>query len=242
MFPVLSRMAMDIISVQASSIASVSAFSTNFEEDVFDDEVQRNEAIPLSDEEIALDASSEGTMSPGGPRKIEQSQFTTGMKCRMTGDRVEIAGTLSGVQQRPLPVSANASELPTLIDPHTEPAHTNENCRPPKRHCIPISTVFGRFRNLPNANVESDSISRLGAGKRVLSDTVAETISNKRNAMTCVGPLEKHAADVSLQFRNARDNDFWSFEFGIHKIGNNHGVQYPTLTGNILLYVVRINS
>nr|GEV28776.1 hypothetical protein [Tanacetum cinerariifolium] len=41
----------------------------NFEEDVFDDEVQRNEAIPLSDEEIALDAnaSSEGTLSPGGP-------------------------------------------------------------------------------------------------------------------------------------------------------------------------------
>ncbi|GJZ56748.1 hypothetical protein Tco_0612242 [Tanacetum coccineum] len=33
-----------------------------------DDEVQQNEAIPLSDEEIALDASSEGTMSPGGPR------------------------------------------------------------------------------------------------------------------------------------------------------------------------------
>nr|GEZ39126.1 phospholipase D beta 1-like [Tanacetum cinerariifolium] len=42
----------------------------DFEEDVFDDEVQRNEVILLSDEEIALDAngSSEGTMSPGGPR------------------------------------------------------------------------------------------------------------------------------------------------------------------------------
>ncbi|GKC79603.1 hypothetical protein Tco_1130377 [Tanacetum coccineum] len=40
----------------------------DFEEGVFDDEVQQNEAIPLSDEEIALDASSEGTMSPGGPR------------------------------------------------------------------------------------------------------------------------------------------------------------------------------
>ncbi|GJS36796.1 zinc finger BED domain-containing protein RICESLEEPER 2-like protein [Tanacetum coccineum] len=40
----------------------------DFEEDVFDDEVQQNEAIPLSDEEIALDASSEGTLSPGGPR------------------------------------------------------------------------------------------------------------------------------------------------------------------------------
>ncbi|GJS72542.1 hypothetical protein Tco_0705383 [Tanacetum coccineum] len=40
----------------------------DFEEGVFDDEVQQNEAIPLSDGEIALDASSEGTMSPGGPR------------------------------------------------------------------------------------------------------------------------------------------------------------------------------
>nr|GEX18991.1 zinc finger BED domain-containing protein DAYSLEEPER-like [Tanacetum cinerariifolium] len=40
----------------------------DFEEDVFDDEVQRNEVIPLSDEEIALDASSEGTLSPEGPR------------------------------------------------------------------------------------------------------------------------------------------------------------------------------
>nr|GEV68872.1 zinc finger, CCHC-type [Tanacetum cinerariifolium] len=41
----------------------------DFEEDVFDDDVQRNEAIPLSDEKFALDASSEGTLSPRGPRK-----------------------------------------------------------------------------------------------------------------------------------------------------------------------------
>nr|GEW64826.1 zinc finger BED domain-containing protein RICESLEEPER 2-like [Tanacetum cinerariifolium] len=40
----------------------------DFEEDVFDDEVQRNESISLSDKEIALDASKEGTLSPGGPR------------------------------------------------------------------------------------------------------------------------------------------------------------------------------
>nr|GEV41554.1 hypothetical protein [Tanacetum cinerariifolium] len=41
----------------------------DFEEDIFDDEVQQNEAISLSDEEIALDAnaSSESTLSPGGP-------------------------------------------------------------------------------------------------------------------------------------------------------------------------------
>ncbi|GKC01811.1 zinc finger BED domain-containing protein RICESLEEPER 2 [Tanacetum coccineum] len=109
-FPVLSRMAMDIISVQATSVASESAFSTSgrvlsirrtrltpaslemcmclkdhldaqehkqdksslenpvdFEEEILDAEVQQNEAIPISDEEIALDAaSSEGTMSGSG--------------------------------------------------------------------------------------------------------------------------------------------------------------------------------
>ncbi|GKD67093.1 hypothetical protein Tco_1309201 [Tanacetum coccineum] len=92
MFPVLSRMAMDIINVQASSVASEFRISTmwkgrdhldakeskqdkcpfetplDFEEGAFDDEVQQNKVIPLSDKEIALDASSEGTMSPGGPR------------------------------------------------------------------------------------------------------------------------------------------------------------------------------
>nr|GEZ91963.1 zinc finger BED domain-containing protein RICESLEEPER 2 [Tanacetum cinerariifolium] len=116
-------MAMDLISVQSSSVASKSAFSTServlsirrtrltpaslemcmclndhldakeckqdkcpleipldFEEDVFYDEVQRNEAIPLSDEEIALDAnaSSEGTLSPGGPRGASSSRASGG--------------------------------------------------------------------------------------------------------------------------------------------------------------------
>ncbi|GKD59423.1 zinc finger BED domain-containing protein RICESLEEPER 2-like protein [Tanacetum coccineum] len=109
-FPVLFHMAMDIISVQATSVASESAFSTSgrvlsirrtrltpaslemcmclkdhldaqerkqhksglenpidFEEEILDAEVQQNEAIPLSEEEIALDvASSEGTMSGSG--------------------------------------------------------------------------------------------------------------------------------------------------------------------------------
>ncbi|GKD21636.1 zinc finger BED domain-containing protein RICESLEEPER 2-like protein [Tanacetum coccineum] len=109
-FHVLSRMAIDIISVQATSVASESAFSTSgrvlsilrtrltlaslemcmslkdyldaqerkqyksslenavdFEEEILDAEVQQNEAIPLSEEEIALDvASSEGTMSGSG--------------------------------------------------------------------------------------------------------------------------------------------------------------------------------
>ncbi|GKC72380.1 zinc finger BED domain-containing protein RICESLEEPER 2 [Tanacetum coccineum] len=110
MFPVISRTAMDILSVQATSVASESAFSTSgrvlsirrtrltpaslemcmclkdhldaqerkqdkstletlvdFEEEILDAEVQENEAIPLSDEEIALDAaSSEGSMSRPG--------------------------------------------------------------------------------------------------------------------------------------------------------------------------------
>nr|GEW03216.1 hypothetical protein [Tanacetum cinerariifolium] len=33
-------------------------------------------------------------------RKIEQSQFTSGMQCRMTGDDVEITSTSSGVEQK----------------------------------------------------------------------------------------------------------------------------------------------
>nr|GEY52284.1 zinc finger BED domain-containing protein RICESLEEPER 2-like [Tanacetum cinerariifolium] len=85
-FSVLSRMAMDIISVQATSIASESAFSTServlsirrtrltaaslemyFEEEFLDAEVQQYETILLSDEEIAIDAaSSEDTMSGSG--------------------------------------------------------------------------------------------------------------------------------------------------------------------------------
>nr|GEV12176.1 zinc finger BED domain-containing protein RICESLEEPER 2 [Tanacetum cinerariifolium] len=121
MFSVLSRMAIDLISIQASSVASESAFSTSgrvlsirrtrlttaslemcmclkdhldakerkedkcpleipldFEEDVFDDEVQRNEAISLSDQEIALDASSEGTLSLRGPRGVRDEEVVVG--------------------------------------------------------------------------------------------------------------------------------------------------------------------
>nr|GEW60181.1 zinc finger BED domain-containing protein RICESLEEPER 3 [Tanacetum cinerariifolium] len=110
MFLVLSRMAMDILSVQATLVASESAFSTServlsirrtrltlvslemcmclkdhldaqerkqdkftletpvdFEKEILDAERQANEAIPLSDEEIALDAaSSENSMSGPG--------------------------------------------------------------------------------------------------------------------------------------------------------------------------------
>nr|GFB65922.1 hypothetical protein [Tanacetum cinerariifolium] len=91
------------------------------------------------------------------------------------------------VRRRLLPtflsVSANASELPASIEPHTEPTDTNENYSPPNRQCIPISTVFEHFRNLPTTNVESDSMSR----------------------------LEEHAGEVSLRFRNACGDEFWSF-------------------------------
>ncbi|GJR78568.1 zinc finger BED domain-containing protein RICESLEEPER 2-like protein [Tanacetum coccineum] len=108
MYPVLSRMAMDIISVQATSVASESAFSTServlsrtrltptslemcmclkdhldaqeckqhksglenpidLKKGILDAELQQNEAIPLSEEEIALNvASSEGKMSGSG--------------------------------------------------------------------------------------------------------------------------------------------------------------------------------
>nr|GEX34812.1 zinc finger BED domain-containing protein DAYSLEEPER-like [Tanacetum cinerariifolium] len=91
MFSVLSRMAMDILSVQANSVASKSAFSTSgrvlsiritrltpaslemyFEEEILNVEMQANEAIPLSDEEIALDAaSSEGSKSGPGSEGAE---------------------------------------------------------------------------------------------------------------------------------------------------------------------------
>ncbi|GJX75584.1 zinc finger BED domain-containing protein RICESLEEPER 2-like protein [Tanacetum coccineum] len=124
-FPVLSRMAMDILSVQASSVASESAFSTSgrlltirrtrltpeslemcmclkdhldaqerkqdtsplelpldIEEGVFNVEVQQNEATQLTDQEIALDASSDG--SSGEPR--HNYMMSSGAKDDQTGD------------------------------------------------------------------------------------------------------------------------------------------------------------
>nr|GEW82500.1 zinc finger BED domain-containing protein RICESLEEPER 2-like [Tanacetum cinerariifolium] len=78
-FPVLSRMAMDILSVQATSVAFEFVFSTS--ERVLSIRRTRltsaylemsNEVIPPSDEEIAFDAaSSEGSMSRPGSRGEE---------------------------------------------------------------------------------------------------------------------------------------------------------------------------
>nr|GEY09959.1 zinc finger BED domain-containing protein RICESLEEPER 2 [Tanacetum cinerariifolium] len=120
MFPVLSHKAMDILSVQATSIAFESAFSisgrvlsirrtrltpaslemcmclkdhldaqeckqdkstletpVDFEEEILDAEVQANKAIPLSDEEIALDAaSSEDSMyGPGSEGEEAEANY-----------------------------------------------------------------------------------------------------------------------------------------------------------------------
>ncbi|GKE35094.1 RNA-directed DNA polymerase, eukaryota, partial [Tanacetum coccineum] len=181
------------------------------------------------------------------------------LKCRWFSSRehVDITGTSSDVERkfttpiekgcrnvrrRLLPtfssMSANASEFPASIKPHTEPAYSIENCGLPYRHCIPILTVFERFRNMSAAHVESNSMSRLGVGKRLLSNIfsphvpvdrpeplspVAESISIDRNATMCVAPSEEHAAKVFGRFRNACSNDFQSFEFGIPKTGDNHG-------------------
>ncbi|GJZ43935.1 zinc finger BED domain-containing protein RICESLEEPER 2-like protein [Tanacetum coccineum] len=118
MFPVLSRMAMDLISVQANSVASESAFSTSgrvlsirrtkltpsslqmymclndhldaqerkqhtsalenaldFEDDILDAEVQEKDSTPLSDEEITLDAASQGTMASGSGGEEQDFDF-----------------------------------------------------------------------------------------------------------------------------------------------------------------------
>ncbi|GKA71985.1 zinc finger BED domain-containing protein RICESLEEPER 2 [Tanacetum coccineum] len=79
MFPILSRMARDMLSVQATSdhldaqdrIQNTSSLehSLDFEEDILEVEVQDNEAIPLSDKEITLDeASSEAMSNRSGSR------------------------------------------------------------------------------------------------------------------------------------------------------------------------------
>ncbi|GKA42690.1 retrovirus-related pol polyprotein from transposon TNT 1-94 [Tanacetum coccineum] len=124
-FPVLSRMAMDILSVQAYSVASESAFLTSgrlltirrtrltseslemcmclkdhldaqerkqdtsplelpldVEEDVFNVEVQQNEATHLTDQDIALDASSDG--SSGEPQ--HDYMMSSGAEDDQTGD------------------------------------------------------------------------------------------------------------------------------------------------------------
>ncbi|GKD21380.1 zinc finger BED domain-containing protein RICESLEEPER 2-like protein [Tanacetum coccineum] len=85
-FPVLSRMAQDILSIQAISIAFDFAFSTSgrvlsirrtrltqasLEMTILDEEVLVNETLPLSDEEIALDEAAFEARSKGSGNEIE---------------------------------------------------------------------------------------------------------------------------------------------------------------------------
>nr|GEY22570.1 zinc finger BED domain-containing protein RICESLEEPER 2-like [Tanacetum cinerariifolium] len=119
MFPILSQMARDMLSVQDTSVAFESAFSTSgrvlsirrtrltqgslemcmclkdhlnsqdriqntsslehsldFEEDILEEEVQDNEAIPLSDEKIALDEAASEAMSNGSSSGGEDVDLT----------------------------------------------------------------------------------------------------------------------------------------------------------------------
>ncbi|GJV52725.1 hypothetical protein Tco_1448466 [Tanacetum coccineum] len=69
MFPVLSRMAIDVLNhldaQERKQDTSTLENALDFEDEVLDAEVQENEATPLSDEEIALDAASQGTVASG---------------------------------------------------------------------------------------------------------------------------------------------------------------------------------
>ncbi|GKD65766.1 zinc finger BED domain-containing protein RICESLEEPER 2-like protein, partial [Tanacetum coccineum] len=80
-FPVISQMTRDILSVQATSVAFESAFSTSvervqhtsnlensldFEAKILEEEVQELEAITLSDEEVAMDEAASEVRSSGG--------------------------------------------------------------------------------------------------------------------------------------------------------------------------------
>nr|GEW61263.1 DNA helicase [Tanacetum cinerariifolium] len=131
-------------------------------------------------------------------------------------------GSYKNVRHRLLPtfssMSANASKLPTSIEPHTEPAHTNEN----RVGKWLLSNTFS-----PCVHVDrSEPLS-----------PVDKSISIKQNARMCVAPSEEHDSKVLWRFRNACSNKFRSFEFGISKTGDNHGVQYPTLIDDMSSYM-----
>nr|GEW11891.1 hypothetical protein [Tanacetum cinerariifolium]GEY18577.1 hypothetical protein [Tanacetum cinerariifolium] len=49
--------------------------SLDFEDEIFDVKVQENEATPLSDEDIILDATSQGTMASGSAGEDEDFDF-----------------------------------------------------------------------------------------------------------------------------------------------------------------------
>nr|GEU85126.1 reverse transcriptase domain-containing protein [Tanacetum cinerariifolium] len=226
MFPVLSRMAMDLISVQASSVASEFAFSTSgrvlsirktrltpaslemcmclkdhldakehkqdkcpleipldFEEDVFDDEVQRNKAIPLSDEEIALHASNEGTLSPGGPRdyvKIRTTSFRvvwTILTFVSTSWRHPWDPVLD-VTLRRMSVMANTTPLVTTVakpannpgEPNTAPrVNIQELCEEYYEDILPI--IMGKVRHEQRKDVHTKLDFGEGPQERIGEDS-----------------------------------------------------------------------
>ncbi|GKA44466.1 hypothetical protein Tco_0737190 [Tanacetum coccineum] len=209
--------------MQCRTTGNVQRFNPAFEVAL----VQQSGLAPAIKEPVVFDRIGDHVEITGTSSGVEQKVKTPVEKGIVLAESIRDAGSCRNVRRRLLPtfssMSANANELQASIKPHTEPAHTNENCGPPNRHCIPISTVFERFRNMPAANVESDSMSRLGVGKWLLSNMfspcvpvdrseplspVAESISINRNARMCVAPSEEHTTKVSWRFRNACINNF----------------------------------
>ncbi|GJT02414.1 hypothetical protein Tco_0823583 [Tanacetum coccineum] len=99
------------------------------------------------------------------------------------------------------------SELPASIEPHIEPAYTIENCGLLYRHYIPILMIFERFRNMPAANVKSDSMSRLGGGKCLLSNMFSPCMPVDRPeplspAAESINTLENNVRRLPLTIRN----------------------------------------
>ncbi|GJW49855.1 hypothetical protein Tco_0091206 [Tanacetum coccineum] len=217
--------------------------------------VQQSALAPAVKKPIVFDRIGDHVEITGTSSGVKQ-KFTTPAekdvhveRYKVLAESIQDASSCRNVRRRLIPtfssMSANASELPALTKSHTKPAYSNENCGPSYRHCIPISTVYKRFRNMPAANVKSDSMSRLGVGKRLLSNIfsprvpvdrpeplsqVAESIGIDQNVRMCVAPSEEHATKVSWRLMNPCNNNFQSFKSGIPKNGDNHGAQYPMLT------------
>nr|GEW69055.1 40S ribosomal protein S14 [Tanacetum cinerariifolium] len=139
MFPVLSRMAMDLISVQASPVASESAFSTSKRvlsirrtrltptslemciclKDHLDAKERKQDKcpleIPLGFEEDVL-MTSEGTLSPRGPRSSTASRDkSSSAAAKVKADRDE--SSLYAAMLASQDVSARCKELGVTVTP-----------------------------------------------------------------------------------------------------------------------------
>nr|GFB37216.1 zinc finger BED domain-containing protein RICESLEEPER 2 [Tanacetum cinerariifolium] len=97
----------------------------DFEEDIFDDNVQRNEAVPLSDEEIALDANVIKAQKNQNPKAGQTSMARDGSVFRYDPDylREQFAGL---VIQRALPFNHFDHEQTTRVFQNTmQPRYTH---------------------------------------------------------------------------------------------------------------------